>query len=421
LPQAHRRKFLDSLTEAEAAVLLYDWPFWARPDQLPPPGDWEVWILLAGRGSGKTRAGAEWVCAEAASHRRRIALIGPTERDVRKVMVEGESGILAVAPPWFRPLYLPSQAALVWPNGARADLYSAVEPERLRGPNHDGAWADELAAWPYLDETWHNLEMTLRSGIEPKRVVTTTPKPRRLLLDLIADKASRLARASTFDNAANLAPAFLERLLRKYQGTRIGRQELDAEILQESEGALWRRAEIEQLRCNAAPEMRRIVVAIDPAVGGQTKSDETGIIVAGLGEDEHGYILADLSGRLSPDTWAKRAIAAFHEYQADRVVGEVNQGGELIQLTLRTVDPAIAFRAVHASKAKRARAEPVAALYEQGRVHHVGAYPELEDQMTNWEPLADRESPDRLDAMVWALTDLMLGAQAEPRVRSLGA
>lgn len=400
--------------------MLYDWPFWARPEQLPPEGEWEVWLLLAGRGYGKTRTGAEWVCREAAQGRQRIALVGPTERDVRKVMVEGESGILAVAPPWFRPLFLPSQAALIWPNGARADLYSASEPERLRGPNHDAAWADELAAWPYLEDTWHNLELTLRAGHDPKRVVTTTPKPRRLLRQLMTDQATKVVRASTFDNAGNLAASFLARLMRRYEGTRIGRQELHAEYLEEAEGALWKRVEIEAERAEQAPPLRRVVVAIDPAVSSDPGADETGIIVAGLGEDDHGYILADLSGRYRPDQWAKQAITAFYSFQADRIVGEVNNGGELIGATLRTNDPAIAFKAVHASRGKRIRAEPVAALYEQGRVRHCGRFPQLEDQMTNWEPHGAGPSPDRLDAMVWALTELMLDRAPTPRLRSLG-
>jgi phage terminase large subunit-like protein len=409
LPSADRDAFLDGLSAEEAAALLYCWRFWARPEQLAPEGRWESWLLMAGRGFGKTRTGAEWVRAEVESgRRRRLALVGPTARDVRKTMVEGDSGILAVAPPWFRPRFEPSKLRLTWPNGATADLYSAEEPERLRGPNHDGVWADELAAWQYLDETWDNLELTLRGGDDPKRVVTTTPKPRKVLRDLLADPMSVVVHGSTYDNAVNLAPTFLRRLRRKYEGTRTGRQELYAELLEEAEGALWTRSRLETLRCAAAPALRRIVVAIDPAVTSDAHSDETGIIVAGLGLDGSGYVLADLSGRYSPDAWARTAIEAYRTHHADRIIGEVNNGGDLIQHTLRTVDRNVAFKAVHASRGKRIRAEPVAALYEQGRVRHVGALTQLEDQMTNWDPQGPDRSPDRLDAAVWALSELMI-------------
>jgi len=409
LAEAERQSFRASLSDEALFELLFDWEVWGRPDQQAPAGNWETWLLLAGRGFGKTRTGAEWVRAEVeAGRRRRLALVGPTARDVRKTMVEGESGILAVSPPGSRPLFEPSKLKLSWPNGAVADLYSAEEPERLRGPNHDGAWADELAAWKYLQETWDNLEMTLRGGEDPRRVVTTTPKPRKVLRDLLRDSGTIVTRGATYDNASNLAPGFLKRLLRKYEGTRTGRQELMAELLEEADGALWQRAMLERLRVVDHPELKRVVVAIDPAVSAGEQSDETGIVVAGLGIDDRGYVLADLSGRFSPDEWARRAVEAYREHRADRILGEVNNGGELIEHTIRTVDRAVSFRSVHASRGKRARAEPIAALYEQSRCRHVGGFPALEDQMTNWEPNGGERSPDRLDALVWAFTDLML-------------
>lgn len=409
LPPGERAAFLAGLTELEAAHLLHDWRFWARPEQMPPIAPWETWLVLAGRGFGKTRTGAEWVRAEAESgRRRRIALVGPTLRDVKKTMVEGEAGVISISPPWFRPLFVKSELRLVWPNGVVADLYSAERPDRLRGPNHDAAWADELAAWKHLEETWDNLELTLRAGSDPKRVVTTTPKPRQGLKRLIADPTTLVTRGSTQANADNLAKGYVTRLERRYAGTRLGRQELDAEMLEDAEGALWNLKRLDTLRVAVPPDLKRVVVAIDPAVSTGSRSAETGIVVAGLGEDGIGYVLKDLSGRRRPEEWAERAIAAFRAHRADRVVGEVNNGGDLVEATLRAVDPQIPFRAVSASRGKRIRAEPIAALYEQGRIRHVGAMPKLEDQMVSWAPGEDAGSPDRVDALVWALTELML-------------
>ena len=413
LPARKRERALAALDDRQASDLVHDWRFWARPNQLPPAGAWRVWLLLAGRGFGKTRTGAEWVRAQVeAGGARRLALVAPTAADVRDVMIEGESGLLAVASPHLRPEYEPSKRRLTWPNGALATCFSAEEPNRLRGPQHDAAWCDELAAWRH-EEAWDMLLLGLRLGADPRCVVTTTPKPIRLLRQLLGDAGAVVTRGSTYDNSANLAPAFLAQIVRRYEGTRLGRQELEAELLEDVPGALWNRDGIDRAKVGAVPEMRRIVVAVDPAVSASEESSETGIIVAGLGQDGQGYVLDDLSGRFPPAGWARRAVSAYHARHADRIVAEINNGGDLVEATIRAVDAGVSYRAVRASRGKAVRAEPVAALYEQGRVHHLGSFPALEDQMCASAPDLDRSaagfSPDRLDALVWALTDLMIG------------
>ncbi|HXP29719.1 MAG TPA: terminase family protein [Stellaceae bacterium] len=414
LPVADRTSALAELSDEEVEGLSHDWRFWARPSQLPPEGQWRVWLLLAGRGFGKTRSGAEWVRMLVEQRRaRRVALVAPTAADARDVMVEGESGLLAVAPPDFRPLYEPSKRRLTWPNGAIATCFSADEPERLRGPQHDAAWCDELAAWRYA-EAWDMLLLGLRLGSDPRVVATTTPKPTRLVRALIAAEGTFVTRGATRENLRNLAPQFLAEIVKRYEGTRLGRQELEAEILEDAPGALWRRdaLEGERRKPGEVPSLRRIVVAIDPASSSAEGADETGIIVAGLGEDGHGYVLDDRSGRYAPERWAKEAVALYRKRAADRIVAEVNNGGDMVQSVLRTVDASASFKAVHASRGKVVRAEPVAALYEQGRVHHVGCFPALEDQLCGFTAGFDRRragsSPDRLDALVWALTELMV-------------
>jgi phage terminase large subunit-like protein len=345
---------------------------------------------------------------------RRIALVAPTAADARDVMVEGESGLLAIAPPADRPLYEPSKRRLTWPNGAVATLFSADEPERLRGPQHDFAWCDELAAWRY-PEAWDMLMFGLRLGDDPRAVVTTTPRPTRLIRALIADPKVVTTRGATAENRANLAPAFLAQIVQRYQGTRLGRQELDAELLDDMPGGLWQRGIIEATRTSTVPQFSRVVVAIDPAVSASEHADETGIIAAGRDSKGHGSVLADASGRYAPAEWARVAIAAYGARQADRIVAEINNGGDMVEATLRMIDPNVPFSAVRAARGKVARAEPVAALYEQGRIHHIGTFAQLEDQMCSFTSNFDRKaagySPDRVDALVWAFTELLV----EPR------
>lgn len=394
----------------------YAWKDMARPDQVPPPGDWRVWMILAGRGCGKTRTGAETILNWVREGQcKRIALVAETEADARKVMIEGESGILAVCGAHDRPRYEPSNRRLVWPNGAVAHCYSADRYEQLRGPQFDAAWVDELAKFRYPVETWDQLMLSLRLGDAPRAIVTTTPKPLQIINDLINDPDVHVTRGTTFDNAANLPAAFLKSVKKRFEGTRLGSQELYGEVLSQTEGALWTHTQLETARIQEIPPLTRIVIAIDPAVTSHSASDETGIIVAGLGQDQRGYILEDLSGRVSPTEWARRAVAAYWRHKADRVVAEVNKGGDLVERVVRSMDANVSYKAVRATRGKYTRAEPVAALYEQGRIVHASQGLEtLERQMCSYVPGQSSKSPDRLDALVWAMTELMLahpGAQ----------
>lgn len=388
------------------------WRWLARPEQRPPTDRWLTWLILAGRGWGKTRTGAEWV-QEAHLRYGQILLAGRTAGDLRDIMIEGPSGIARIAPNDDRPLYEPSKRRLVWPNGSVGTLRSADEPEGFRGLSVEAVWADELAAWNYPD-AWDQLQLGFREGERPQQVVTTTPKPIAMIRDLIADPTTHITRGSTYDNAANLSSRFIETVVRRYEGTRLGRQELYAEILDDIEGALWRRGLI---RYGAAPirhdggvevpDFGRIVVAIDPAVTYGAESDETGIMVAGKGRDANGYVIDDLSGRFSPLDWAERAIAAYRTLHADAIVGEVNNGGDMVEQTLRSAGFDGRFVRVTASRGKRIRAEPIAGLYEQFRIIHLRPFPELEDQLCSFTP-ESTDSPDRLDALVWALTELRI-------------
>lgn len=415
-----RAAYLESLSEKEKAWLIDHWRFWARPDQLAPDGAWTTWLVLGGRGAGKTRAGAEWIRGLVKQNAAgRIALVGETLGDVREVMIDGSSGLRALTRA-DRPRYETSRKRLLWPNGAVAQAFSASEPESLRGPQFDAAWADEVAKWRYAEAAWDMLQFGLRLGERPRQVVTTTPRPVPILKRLLADETSVVTRASTYANRANLADAFFRSVITRYEGTRLGRQELDAELIEDNPDALWSRELIDATRVRAAPELVRIVVAVDPPATSGPNADECGIVVAGVDSEGGAFVLDDRSmGGLTPLTWASRAAKAYRDHDADRIVAESNQGGEMVSTIMRQVMPQASLRLVRATRGKWLRAEPIAALYERGQVAHVGAFARLEDQMCDFVPGASK-SPDRLDALVWALTDLMLGKEGgAPKVRRL--
>ncbi|OYW54693.1 MAG: ATP-binding protein [Rhodobacterales bacterium 32-66-7] len=429
-------EFLGSLDENALLSLPWLFEFWALPHQLPPRGAWKTWVIMGGRGAGKTRAGAEWVRAEVEGagpadpgRSRRVALVGETRDQVREVMVMGESGILACSPPDRRPEWQATRQQLVWPNGAVAQVFSAHEPESLRGPQFDAAWADELAKWKKGAETWDQLQFALRLGKSPRTVVTTTPRNVGVLKAILKNPSTVITHAPTEANRAHLADSFLAEVEARYGGTRLGRQELEGVLLEDAEGALWTTAMLEAARVEAPPEVNRVVVAVDPPVTATKRSDACGIVV--VGADTRGdprtwraVVLEDASVKgASPEGWARAALAAMERHGADRLVAEVNQGGDLVEQMVRMIDPLVPYRAVHATRSKMLRAEPVAALYEQGRVAHVRGLGLLEDEMCRmtaqgWQ---GQGSPDRLDALVWALTDLLIAPAgvARPSVRSL--
>lgn len=431
-------EFLGGLSGHALLSLPWLFEFWAMPHQLPPDGDWKNWVIMGGRGAGKTRAGAEWVRAmvEGATPRdagrcRRVALVGETFDQVREVMVHGESGILACCPPDRRPVWEAGRRRLVWPNGAVAMAFSGHEPEALRGPQFDAAWVDELAKWKRAGESWDMLQFALRLGAHPQQVITTTPRNVGVLKRILRNPSTVVTHAPTEANRAWLAESFLAEVQARYGGTRLGRQELEGVLLEDVEGALWTSAMLEGCRVEAVPALDRVVVALDPAVSSGANADECGIVVAGVvagGEprDWRAYVLEDATVRGSPLDWARAAIAAMRRHGAGRLVAEVNQGGDLVESVIRQADPLVPFRALRAGRGKGLRAEPVAALYEQGRVRHLqsGNLGALEDQMClmSLRGYEGQGSPDRVDALVWAMHELVLEPAANwrrPQMRAL--
>ncbi|MGF6860053.1 phage terminase large subunit-like protein [Rhodobacteraceae bacterium MBR-64] len=430
-------EFLAGLGNNALLALPWLFDFWALPHQLPPDGAWRSWVIMGGRGAGKTRAGAEWVRAQVEGagpgdpgRARRVALVGETHDQVRAVMVEGQSGIIACSPPDRRPVWEATRRRLVWPNGAVAEAFSAHDPDSLRGPQFDAAWVDELAKWKRAEEAWDMLQFALRLGDHPQQVVTTTPRNIGVLKTILANPSTVVTHAPTEANRAYLAAGFLDEVRRRYEGTRIGRQELDGVLLEDAEGALWTSTGLESCREDKAPALSRVVVAVDPPVTGHAGSDACGIVVVGAVTEGppqtwRAWVLEDASvSAASPTEWARAAINAMDRHGADRLVAEVNQGGDLVETVIRQIDPMVPYRAVRAARGKVARAEPVAALYEQGRVRHLRGLGALEDQMCRITARGyeGKGSPDRVDALVWALSDLIIAPAAQwrrPQVRSL--
>lgn len=414
MPTPQRLAFLNDLSDEDAEFLLEDWRFWARAEQLAPKGSWRIWLFLGGRGSGKTRAGSEWIAHGVRTGRmRRIALIGATYGDARSVMIEGESGLLSCAK---GAVFEPSNARVLWPSGAIATVLSAEQPDSIRGHQFDAAWCDEFCKWADPQAGLDMALMALRLGRDPRMTITTTPRNIAALKMLMDSSEVTLTQSTTRANAPNLAPGFIELMEQRYGGTRLGRQELEAELIEDNENALWQRSWIEEARVARAPSLTRIVVAVDPPASAH--GDECGIVVAGRAGDE-AYVLADHSAAgLSPAAWAKAVIDAFEKHNADCIVAEANQGGDMVKAVLHQELPDAPVRLVHATRGKRTRAEPAAQLYEQSRVHHAGAFAELEDQMCQYDGTG--QSPDRMDALVWALSELFPNKRrTNPKVRGL--
>ena len=414
MPLPKRALLLGNLRNEDAKLVGDKWSFWARDEQLPPGGDWRIWLFLGGRGAGKTRAGAEWIADGVTRGRmRRIGLIGATFHDARSVMIEGASGLLAVSP---TAAFEPSNRRVLWPDGAVADVISAEEPDYVRGHQFDAVWADEFCKWAEPQAALDMVLMALRLGRDPRMAITTTPRNIKALRDLLAAADVTQTRSKTGDNKANLAPGFLAGLALRFGGTRLGRQELNAELIEDNDAALWRRAWIERARVRQAPPLTRVVVAVDPPAS--IAGDECGIVIAGTSEAGDAYVLADRSiGGLSPAGWAARVAKAYEDYEADSIVAEANQGGDMVKQVLLDALPNAPVRLVHATRDKRTRAAPAASLTEQGRVHFAGAFAELEDQMCSYD--GEGKSPDRMDALVWALADLFPSRRVNMKVRSV--
>ena len=434
LPKSKVNELFEALGPRKVEELKHDWNFWARDNQLAPEGDdWNTWFINAGRGFGKTRSGVEWVREQVKGGVKRVAAVASTNSDIERVMVKGESGFLSVC--WKGdktyagkvmgfPEWSPTKRTLTWENGAQVQFFSAEEPERLRGPQFELAWCDETAAWNKDIDTWQMLQFCMRLGKHPRIMVTTTPKPTKLIRQILKDPKTTITTGSTFDNSANLAKTYLTAVKEQYEGTRLGKQELYAEVLEEAQGALWTTAMLDEasVKLDDVPDLSRIVVALDPAVTSNAESDMTGIVVAGIDVNGIAYVLGDYTDRLSPQGWASKAIELYHLHQADRIVAEVNQGGDMVKTTIHGEDDTVPYKAVRASRGKFARAEPISALYERGLVKHVAnpkdeaSLNELEIQMRTWEPLGSIGSPDRLDALVWAITDLSLNGYTKPKL-----
>jgi len=427
LTEEERNEFYLSLSPEALASLKYDWDFWSRPNQLPPEGDWNTWVVMAGRGFGKTRMGSEWIRSLAHKYPGcRIALVAETAADARDVMIKGDSGLLSVDPTLDDDCWSPTNRCLTWPNGSRAFTYNGTTPDQLRGPQHHFAWVDELAKFEYMQEAWDQLQFGLRLGRHPQSLVTTTPRPLPLIKKLCNDPDVVVTKGATLDNQANLAKNTIKQLYDRYGGTRLGRQELEGEILEDIPGALWRREDIDSGRLNHAPDdLERVIVAVDPAASSEERSDENGIVVVGLARDKdgyaRGYVLEDASLRGTPEEWSRRAVQMYRKWEADRIVAEKNNGGEMVETVIRTADRSVPVRLVHATRGKIVRAEPISALYEQGRVHHVGRFDELEDQMCLFSIDNVRNSstgsPDRVDALVWGLTEIFEKIAGRRRLR----
>lgn len=430
LPESAQQELVSAVSEQDLESISGDWFFNARREQLPPAWEWFIWLIMAGRGFGKNWSGSNWLINQhMTGNAKNSGIVAATASDLRRFCLEGPSGIMSLAPNHWRPQHIMSKSKLVWPDETETLLFTSEEPERLRGPNLDKVWCDELGSWRRLDETWTMLMLCMRFGV-PQAVITTTPRPKAVLRGLLdrKDKDVAVTTGSTYDNVKNLAGVFVKEVIQQYKGTKLERQEIYGELLDEFEGALWSYGMLDACRQNEHPELIRIGVGVDPAVSSEEGANLTGIVVGGLANNKHGYVIGDHSFRGSPEQWASKAVSLYNQFNADFIIAEKNQGGDMVESTIRTVDPNVKIKLVHASKGKIARAEPVAAFYEQHRIHHVGTFPELEDEMCLFLPgesnlkqlKSGGSSPDRTDALVWLMTELMGGVNyVGPRLRRL--